>query len=356
MTTTGIVLVLLAILVLVALGVAIAFSVRHNQVRQKFGPEYDRVAAVKRGKLAADRELRDRARRHAELQLKELDPATRTWYRENWQRVQARFAESPDTAIGEADELVTRLIGDRGYPVGDYDEQLDLLSVEHAWVINDYRVAHDIAQQHARGRADTEMLRQALMHYRALVADILGADAGLKAGALPDAAHRAEVTMDMPAGDPRAMHHSDAKTAAAIYGTSAGTYGTAAADRRDTVGAERLGDADRADLDREDVFGPAGSRDTERRDTQRQTDADSKSAARRAEVDDRLKGTLEERATAAREAARGDDTMAGSAAGERPPRVRGTAKMPQGKATVQSGRPPVEAESEDSADTRPRRP
>jgi hypothetical protein len=193
MTTLQILLLVIGLFALVVGGLAIAYYTRHRQLRRRFGPEYDRLASGRDGPLAVDRELRERERRHAELQLRELDPETRTRYAEQWQRVQAGFAESPEAAIGSADELVTRLIRDRGYPAGDYDQQLTLLSVEHARVVDDYRVAHDIAQQHARGNADTEMLRQALLHYRTLVADILGTDAGLKAEAM---AHKA----DSPSG------------------------------------------------------------------------------------------------------------------------------------------------------------
>lgn len=84
--------------------------------------------------------------------------------------------QSPEEAVGQADELVTRLIKERGYPVGKFDEQADLLSVEHAKTIGDYRTAHDIAIRHAKGEADTEELRQAVVHYRELVADLIGQD------------------------------------------------------------------------------------------------------------------------------------------------------------------------------------
>jgi hypothetical protein len=84
--------------------------------------------------------------------------------------------ESPDESVGAADELVTRLVADRGYPIKDYDEQVTLLSVDHSRTIGNYREAHDIAQRHARGEADTEELRQAIVHYRSLVADLLGQD------------------------------------------------------------------------------------------------------------------------------------------------------------------------------------
>jgi hypothetical protein len=39
--------------------------------------------------------------------------------------------------------------------------------------VMNYRAARDIAQDHARGRASTEDLRQAMVHYRALFTELL---------------------------------------------------------------------------------------------------------------------------------------------------------------------------------------
>jgi hypothetical protein len=176
MTPTQIALILFGLAVIIALGLAGYMYMRRQKLRQRFGPEYDRVLTEQDSAMAAEKELRGREKRHAQLDLKELPDDARRWYTEQWQQLQARFVESPEESIGAADDLVTRLIADRGYPIKDYDEQVTLLSVEHARTIGDYREAHDIAQRHANGAADTEELRQAIVHYRALVADLLGQD------------------------------------------------------------------------------------------------------------------------------------------------------------------------------------
>jgi hypothetical protein len=176
MTPTEIALILFGLAIVVLAGLAGFMYMRRQNLRQRFGPEYDRLAAEQDSTLAVDRELREREKRHAQLELKELPDDARRRYAEQWQQLQARFVESPEESVGAADELVTRLIADRGYPIKDYDEQVTLLSVEHARTIGDYREAHDIALRHAQGNADTEELRQAIVHYRALVADLLGQD------------------------------------------------------------------------------------------------------------------------------------------------------------------------------------
>jgi hypothetical protein len=61
----------------------------------------------------------------------------------------------------------------RGYPIGEFDQRVEDISVDHPEVVMNYRAARDIATQHSQGRASTEDLRQALVHYRALFRDLL---------------------------------------------------------------------------------------------------------------------------------------------------------------------------------------
>ena len=61
----------------------------------------------------------------------------------------------------------------RGYPVGDFDQRAADVSVDHAHVVQNYRVAHDIAARQRRGDASTEDLRVAMVHYRELFEDLL---------------------------------------------------------------------------------------------------------------------------------------------------------------------------------------
>ncbi|MBB5867664.1 hypothetical protein F4553_001043 [Allocatelliglobosispora scoriae] len=174
MTTIQTLLVLIVVLAVVALGGW--FLLRRRQLRQRFGPEYDRAVAESDSKLAAERELRERVSRHAELTLKELDADTRDRYADDWQEIQARFVEEPAASVKDADELVTRLIQEIGYPVGSYDDQLAHLSVEHSRTLSAYREAHEISARSERGEAATEDLRNAIIDYRQLVAELLGQD------------------------------------------------------------------------------------------------------------------------------------------------------------------------------------
>ena len=193
MSPTQIVVTVLIILVIAAVAAVLVVAGRRRALRQRFGPEYDHVVAEQDSRSAAERELRNRERRHAELELVPLDPAARARYAEAWEELQVRFVDSPAETVGQADELVTRLIAERGYPTGDFSDQIAHLSVEHARTLSHYRDAHEIHLRNSRGEASTEDLRQAVVHYRALFADLLGDEptARTPAQRRPDAAHDA---------------------------------------------------------------------------------------------------------------------------------------------------------------------
>ncbi len=91
-----IVIVVLGILALAAVG---WFLMRRRELQQRFGPEYDRTVDEADNRLAAEKELRERESRHAELELRELDPEARTRYTEQWQQIQARFVDAPENAV-----------------------------------------------------------------------------------------------------------------------------------------------------------------------------------------------------------------------------------------------------------------
>jgi hypothetical protein len=168
--------VVIVVVVVLFLAVGVVFLFRRRALRARFGPEYDRVVSERDGRGAGERELRERERRHTELDLRPLDPSSRDRYAAAWEEIQVRFIDAPDRAVGEADVLVTELIAERGYPTGGFDQQVADLSVEHAHLLDHYREAHDIHQANERDEATTEQLRQALVHYRTLFADLLGTE------------------------------------------------------------------------------------------------------------------------------------------------------------------------------------
>jgi hypothetical protein len=174
MSTTGVTILIIAVVVIAALIVGGWAIARRQMLRKRFGPEYDRAVAHGPSRTQAERELRERERQHAALELRTLDEPTRARYATEWAELQARFVDSPREAVRDSDALLTRLISDIGYPAGDEDKRLALLSVEHASLVAHYRDAHEITERSARGEGSTEQLRQAIVHYRELFADLLG--------------------------------------------------------------------------------------------------------------------------------------------------------------------------------------
>jgi len=171
--TVTIVLIIVALVIIAAVVYGVQVG-RRKKLQSTFGPEYDRVVADTGSRTEGEKELREREKRHAELELKPLSAESQATYSAAWEEVQMQFVDNPTEAVSTADELVTRLIAERGYPTGDYDDQLSNLSVEHASTLQHYRDAHEISLRSADGTASTEDLRQALVHYRALFADLLG--------------------------------------------------------------------------------------------------------------------------------------------------------------------------------------
>jgi hypothetical protein len=176
MSSTQIVVIVLVIIVVLAVAAVLGVMARRRSLRQRFGPEYDRAVAEQDTRGAAERDLRDRERRHAQLTLTPLSDESRARYAAAWEETQAQFVDSPGEAVNAADELVTRLVAERGYPTENYEDQLAHLSVEHARTLGHYRDAHEIHLRNVRGEASTEQLRQAVVHYRELFADLLGED------------------------------------------------------------------------------------------------------------------------------------------------------------------------------------
>jgi hypothetical protein len=158
---------------------------RTAMLRERFGAEYDRTMAAHDDQHAAEAELRGRQREHARLEIRPLPEASRVRHTEEWRAVQASFVDEPAEAVAGADELLHRVMGERGYPMRDFDAQADLVSVDHPDVVENYRIAHSIHQQAQQQQARTEDLREALLRYRSLFEELLR----------PEAATAAAVTM-----------------------------------------------------------------------------------------------------------------------------------------------------------------
>jgi hypothetical protein len=174
MSTGAIIGIVVAVIVLAVIAFVVVKQMQRKRLRDTFGPEYDRAMENSDNRSAAERELTERRREHAELDLRELSPQARESYGRHWSQLQEAFVDTPGEAVAQADVLVTDLMAERGYPTGSYEKQAKLLSVEHARTMEHYRDAHEISQRDRAGEASTEDLRTAMVHYRTLFEDLLG--------------------------------------------------------------------------------------------------------------------------------------------------------------------------------------
>jgi len=122
----------------------------------------------------AEAGLKERTERVENLNIRPLGAGDRARFVESWSRVQARFVDGPGGAVTEADQLLRDVMSTRGYPVSDFEQRAADISVDHPLVMENYRTAHAIAVRQTQGQANTEDLRQAMIHYRTLFEDLLG--------------------------------------------------------------------------------------------------------------------------------------------------------------------------------------
>jgi hypothetical protein len=166
---------LLAVAILIAC-VALArhrAQTRRAMLKRQFGPEYDRAVEEIGDPARAERELEARARRVEHFRFKDLGPSERARFAQEWHQIQTRFVDDPAVAVSSANELINQVMRARGYPTLSFDQRVADLSVEHPTVVQHYRAAHTLSGSIHNGTVDTELLRQALVHYRILFTELL---------------------------------------------------------------------------------------------------------------------------------------------------------------------------------------
>jgi hypothetical protein len=178
----------IAVLVFFALAVIVAIAVsvwlytskkRTARLRAEFGPEYRRMARAEGDAAAAEKVLQERQARVKKLDIKPLTDEQRNQFADAWESAQAEFVDDPTAAVAHADVLLQEVMNARGYPVADFEQRVADVSVDHPAVVQNYRLAHDIAVKHDHQDVGMEKLREAMLHYRALFADLLH-DGGLQ--------------------------------------------------------------------------------------------------------------------------------------------------------------------------------
>ncbi|WP_371477199.1 hypothetical protein [Kitasatospora sp. NBC_00315] len=164
--------ILVVCLLVVGAAVAVAVPrVRTRRLRERFGPEYDRVLLGHGGKVdETERELSQRLRQVRNLSLRAPSAAEREKAEAELGSLQEMFVDDPGRAVAEADRLLTSLLDEVGYPA---DGRLDALSVRHGELTPAYRSARRSLDRAQAVQVGTEELRTALLAIRALAQAVL---------------------------------------------------------------------------------------------------------------------------------------------------------------------------------------
>jgi hypothetical protein len=156
---------------------------RSQKLRERFGPEYDRVVKQEGDPRKAEGVLEFREKRREKFTIRPLAAADRSSFALRWNEVQSRFVDDPRGAVTVGESLVSEVMQARGYPIGEFEQRAADISVDYPLVVENYRAAHAIAQRHSAGQASTEDLRQAMVHYRKLFQELLGESEAQRKGA-----------------------------------------------------------------------------------------------------------------------------------------------------------------------------
>ena len=164
-----------AVVMIAVIGFLVMRKRRSQTLRERFGPEYDRVIRKEGDVHRGEDVLQFLTKRREKLRIRPLSPSNRSDFASRWTTVQSQFVDDPKGAVSRADQLLNEVMQVRGYPVGDFDQRAADISVDHPVVVENYRAAHEIALRHSQGQASTEDLRKAMVHYRSLFDELLEA-------------------------------------------------------------------------------------------------------------------------------------------------------------------------------------
>src|SRR5215470_874529 len=116
--STGATVAIIVVIVIIVIAVAAfgATAARRRRLKERFGPEYHRAVADQQSHRKAEAELASRERRVRRLDIRPLTAAARSGYTAQWASVQERFVDQPALTVTEAQQLVTTVLQDRGYP------------------------------------------------------------------------------------------------------------------------------------------------------------------------------------------------------------------------------------------------
>jgi hypothetical protein len=147
---------------------------RSGRLKERFGPEYNRVIAETGDRRRAESELAQREIRAKRLRDQRLSPSDREKYLAQWKLCQAQFVDDPAGAVSRADQLLAEAMRARGYSTDNVHERMLDIAAAYPNHAAEYREAGQILELHNRSEASTDELRTAFLHFRTIFDDLLG--------------------------------------------------------------------------------------------------------------------------------------------------------------------------------------
>lgn len=166
-TTTIIIVVVVLLVVGGLIGMVFMRAQRSRRLKEKFGPEYERTVEEMGDRRQAEEALEERIEHVKTLDIRPLPAEEVNRYSLEWQQIQREFVDEPLASLQKADRLIREVMKARGYPVEDFEQRVADISVDYPDLVTDYRGMHRIAIKE-KGNVDTEEMRQAMIHGRAL--------------------------------------------------------------------------------------------------------------------------------------------------------------------------------------------
>jgi hypothetical protein len=127
----------------------------------------------------AEQDLGKREQQAELLHVRPLSAHEVDGYRASWTAAQAHFLDEPEATLTAADRLVAEVIAARGYPVAEFEEGANAVSVDHPRAVQDYRAAHEVVLRNLRNPASVDDLRAAHIQLRSVFTELVGDSGGV---------------------------------------------------------------------------------------------------------------------------------------------------------------------------------
>lgn len=176
-TSTIIVVVIVFLIIGAVLGIQLYRRQRTKVLRERFGPEYERMVNQVGDQHQAESVMESRLDHVKSLDIHPLSAEQIERFTDEWKTTQAQFVDEPLAALQKANRLIKEVMNAKGYPVDDFEQRAADISVDYPELVTDYRGMHTIAVKGDTENVTTEEVRQAMLHGRALFENLMHQDA-----------------------------------------------------------------------------------------------------------------------------------------------------------------------------------